>query len=138
MIGWHGRCEVHEKFTVADIERVRAQFPDVVILAHPECSPEVVAASDFSGSTNAMIRYVEKTDAPRYLLLTECSMGDNVAAANPDKEMLRLCSVRCPHMNQITLEMTRDALKYMQYVTEVPEEIRVRAYRAVRRMLDIG
>jgi quinolinate synthase len=138
MVGWSGRCEVHEKFTVGDIQAVRAQFPDVVILTHPECSPEVVAASDFSGSTNAMIRYVEKTSAPRYLLLTECSMGENVAAANPDKEMLRLCSVRCPHMNQITLEMTRDALKHMQYVTEVPEEIRVRAYRAVRRMLDIG
>ncbi len=106
MVGWHGRCEVHEKFSVADIQAVRAQFPDVVILTHPECSPEVVEASDFSGSTNAMIRYVEKTDAPRYLLLTECSMGENVAAANPEKEMLRLCSVRCPHMNQITLEMT--------------------------------
>ncbi len=138
MVGWTGRCEVHEKFTVQDIEAVRSQFPDVVILTHPECSPEVVAASDFSGSTNAMIRYVEQTVAPRYLLLTECSMGENVAAANPEKEMLRLCSVRCPHMNQITLEMTRDALLKMQYVTEVPEEIRVRAYRAVRRMLDIG
>lgn len=137
MIGWNGRCEVHEKFTVADIDMVRAQFDDVVILAHPECSPEVVAASDFSGSTNAMIRFVERTKAPRYLLLTECSMGDNVAAANPDKEMLRLCSVRCPHMNQITLEMTRDALINTQYVIEVPEEIRVRALRAVERMLDI-
>jgi quinolinate synthase len=138
MIGWNGRCEVHEKFTVEDIERVRAQYPDVVILAHPECSPDVVAASDFAGSTNAMIRYVERTRAPHYLMLTECSMGDNVAAANPDKEMLRLCSVRCPHMNQITLEMTRDSLLHMQYVVEVPEEIRVRALHAVQRMLKIG
>ena len=104
MIGWQGRCEVHEKFTVEDIATVRAQFPDVVVLSHPECSPEVVAASDFSGSTTAMIRYVEEIQAPHYLLLTECSMGDNIAAANPDKEMLRLCMVRCPHMNQITLE----------------------------------
>src|SRR3990172_4805648 len=79
-IGWRGRCEVHEKFTVADIAAVREQFPDVVILSHPECSPEVVAASDFSGSTTAMIRYVEQTKAPHYLMLTECSMGDNVAA----------------------------------------------------------
>ncbi len=138
MIGWNGRCEVHEKFTVDDIQRVRSQFPDVVILAHPECSPEVVAAADFSGSTNAMIRYVEQTKAPRYLLLTECAMGENIAAANPDKEMLRLCMVRCPHMNQITLEMTRDSLKYLQYVTEVPEDVRVRAYRAVERMLQVG
>src|SRR5256884_2881272 len=106
MIGWPGRCEVHEKFTLDDIAGIRQQFPDVVILAHPECSPEVVAASDYSGSTSAMIKYVAETNAPRYLLLTECAMGDNVAAANPDKEMVRLCSVRCPHMNQITLQDT--------------------------------
>ncbi|MGD8554187.1 MAG: quinolinate synthase NadA [Anaerolineales bacterium] len=138
MIGWHGRCEVHEEFTVEDIANVREQFPEVAILAHPECSPQVVEASDFSGSTSALIRYVEQTSAPRYLLLTECSMGDNVAAANPDKEMLRLCSVRCPHMNQITLEDTLLSLQKMQYVIEVPEEIRVRAFRAVERMLAIG
>ncbi len=138
MIGWRGRCEVHEQYTVEDIENVRQQFPDVVVLAHPECSPEVTQASDFSGSTSAMIKHVEQTDAPRYLLLTECSMGDNIAAANPEKEMVRMCSVRCPHMNEITLEDTRDSLKYMQYQIEVPEEIRVRAARAVERMLEIG
>jgi quinolinate synthase len=138
MIGWPGRCEVHDKFTVEDIVNVRKQFPDVVILAHPECSPEVVAASDYSGSTNAMIRYVEQTKAPRYLLLTECSMGENVAAANPDKEMLRLCSVRCPHMNQITLEDTLESLMKVQFVIEIPEDIRVRAARAVERMIAIG
>jgi quinolinate synthase len=138
MIGWHGRCEVHEKFTVDDIRRVREQFPDVVILAHPECSPEVTQAADFAGSTGAMIRYVEQTKAPRYLLLTECAMGDNIAAANPDKEMLRLCTVRCPHMNEITLEDTLAALQLNRYVIEVPEEIRVRAARAVERMIAIG
>ncbi len=138
MIGWRGRCEVHEKFTVRDILDVREQFPDVVILAHPECSPEVVAAADFSGSTSAMIRYVEQTSAPRYLLLTECAMGDNVAAANRDKEMLRLCSVRCPHMNRITLEDTLKALQLNRYVVEVPEDIRVRAARSVEAMLAIG
>jgi quinolinate synthase len=138
LIGWHGKCEVHEKFSVEDIQRVREQFPDVVVLAHPECSPEVVAAADFSGSTSAMIKYVEKTEAPRYLLLTECSMGDNIAAESPDKEMLRLCSVRCPHMNQITLEDTLASLRYNRYVIEVPEHIRVRAKRAVDRMLEIG
>lgn len=138
LIGWHGRCEVHEKFTVKDIQNVRAQFPDVVILAHPECSPEVVAAADFSGSTTAMMKYVERTDAPHYLLLTECSMGDNIAGANPDKEMLRLCSVRCPHMNEITLEDTLKALQNTQYVIEIPEEIRVRALKSVERMIAIG
>ncbi len=138
MIGWHGRCEVHEKFTVRDIQDVRAQFPQVAILSHPECSPEVVAASDYSGSTNAMIKYVQETEAPQYLLLTECSMGDNIAAENPDKDMLRLCTVRCPHMNQITLEDTLEALQKIQYVVEVPEDIRVRASKAVERMIAIG
>jgi quinolinate synthase len=138
MVGWRGRCEVHEKFTVEDIRNVREQFPDVLILAHPECSPEVVAASDYSGSTTAMIRYVENTNAPRYLLLTECSMGDNVAAANPDKNMLRMCSVRCPHMNQITMENTLQALQTNKIDIHVPEEIRVRAVRAVERMIAIG
>jgi quinolinate synthase len=138
MIGWHGRCEVHEKFTVEDIQAIRAQFPDVVILAHPECSPQVVAASDFSGSTTAMMRYVEQTQAPRYLLLTECSMADNIVGENPDKEMLRLCSVRCPHMNEISLEETLLSLTNTQYVIEVPEEIRVRALRSVERMIAIG
>ncbi len=138
MIGWHGKCEVHEKFTVEDILTVRQQFPDVVVVSHPECSPEVVAASDFSGSTNAMIKYVQDSNAPHYLVLTECAMGDNIAAANPDKEMLRLCMVRCPHMNTITMENVRDALLYNQYEIDVPEEVRARAYQAVRRMLDIG
>jgi len=138
MIGWRGRCEVHEKFTVQDIQDVRAQFPDVIILAHPECSPEVVQASDFSGSTSAMIAYVEQSNAPHYLLLTECAMGDNVAVANPDKEMLRLCSVRCPHMNMITLQDTLKSLQLGQFVIDVPEEIRIRAARAVERMIAIG
>lgn len=138
IIGWEGRCEVHEKFTVDDIENVRKQFPDVVILAHPECSPEVVEASDFSGSTSAMIRYVEEVSAPRYLLLTECAMGDNVAAANPQKEMLRLCSVRCPHMNEITLEQTLKSLQNIQYVIDLPEELRLRALKPVERMIGIG
>lgn len=138
IIGWKGRCEVHEKFTFEDIRNIREQFPDVLVLAHPECSPEVVEASDFSGSTVAMIKYVENTHAPRYLMLTECAMGDNVAAANPDKNMLRMCSVRCPHMNQITMENTLDSLKYNRIEIQVPEEIRLRAVRAVERMIAIG
>lgn len=138
IIGWKGRCEVHEQFTVEDIENVRKQFPDAVVLAHPECSPEVVAASDFSGSTSAMVKYVREHKAERYLLLTECSMGDNIVAENRGKEMLRLCSIRCPHMNEITLEMTRDALLKRQFQIEVPEAIRVKARRAVDRMLEIG
>jgi len=98
----------------------------------------VVAASDFSGSTTRMIDYVKKSNAPRYLLLTECSMGDNIIAENPDKETVRLCSIRCPHMNEITLEDTLAALQHNRYVIEVPEDIRVRAKRALDRMLEIG
>jgi quinolinate synthase len=117
---------------------VRAQFPDVAVLAHPECSPDVTAASDFSGSTNAMIKYVKESTAPQYLVLTECSMGDNIAAENPEKDMLRLCMIRCPHMNTITMEDTLNALKLNRYVIDVPEDIRVRAARSVQRMIEIG
>lgn len=138
LIGWRGRCEVHEKFTVGDIERARKQFPDVVVLAHPECPPDVVEASDFSASTSAMIRYIQDHDVKHYLLLTECSMGDNIAAENPDKEMLRICSIRCPHMNEITLEEVLNSLQNNVHQIEVPEDIRVKALRAVQRMLEIG
>jgi quinolinate synthase len=138
MVGWRGRCEVHEKFTVEDIRNARRQFPDVMVLAHPECSPEVVAESDYSGSTTAMIRKVRDASARRFLLLTECAMGDNIMAANPGKEMLRLCSVRCPHMNRITLEDTLESLKRNRYVIDVPEDVRVRAARAVERMIAVG
>ncbi len=138
MIGWHGRCEVHEQFTVEDIDNARRQFPDVLVLAHPECSPEVVEASDYSGSTTAMVHYVKNHKADKYLILTECAMGDNIAAENPDKEMLRMCSIRCPHMNEITLEDTRDALIHNRYVIDVPEDIRKRAYRSVKRMIEIS
>ncbi len=137
IIGWQGRCEVHEKFSEQDVINVKKQFPDTIVLAHPECSPEVTQAADFSGSTSAMIKYVEESNAPHYLLLTECAMGDNIAAAHPEKEMLRLCSVRCPHMNQITLEDTLLALQKNRYVIEVPEDIRLRAQKSVQRMIEI-
>lgn len=137
-IGWHGKCEVHELFGVQDIKDVRKQFPDAVILAHPECPPDVVEASDFSGSTSAMIKFVQEGDAPQYLLLTECSMADNIVAENPGKEMLRLCSHRCPHMAQITLEDTLAALEQNRYEVTVPDDIRVRAKASIDRMLAIG
>jgi len=137
LIGWHGRCEVHEKFKLEDIQNIRNKFDDVVILAHPECSPEVVSASDFSGSTSAMIKYVNETSGKRYLLLTECSMADNIIATNKNKEVLRMCSIRCPHMNEISLEQTRDSLKFNRYKIEVPEEIRIKAARAVEKMITI-
>jgi quinolinate synthase len=138
LIGWHGKCEVHEQFKVEDIENARKQFPDVIVLSHPECTPEVVEASDYSGSTSKMIKYVQDSSAERFLLLTECSMGDNIIADNPDKEMVGMCSIRCPHMNEITLEDTLESLRNNQYQIEVPEEIRRRAKKSIDRMLEIG
>ena len=137
MIGWKGRCEVHEQFNVEDIKNIRSQFPEVKILAHPECSPEVVAASDFSASTSKMVDFVKNTSAPNFLLLTECSMADNIAAENPDKEMLGLCSIRCPHMNEITLEDTLRALVDNIQVIDLPKDIMDRARRPLERMLEI-
>ncbi len=138
MVGWNARCEVHEKFTLADIEQTRRQFPDVMVLAHPECSPEVLSASDFSGSTNQIIKAVGDSKASQYLVLTECAMGDNIAAAHPEKEMLRMCNIRCPHMNEITLDDTLKALQQTRYVVDVPSPIRERALQAVERMIAIG
>ncbi|MFC1664244.1 quinolinate synthase NadA [Pseudomonadota bacterium] len=137
MIAWRGRCEVHEMFTTEDITNVRKQFPNVLVLAHPECSPEVVDEADFAGSTTALIKQVQDSNAEQYLLLTECSMGDNIIAQNPDKDLLRLCSVRCPHMNQITLEDTLEALQKNQYEIDVPKEIRDRARTSLDRMVAI-
>lgn len=137
MIAWRGRCEVHEMFTTEDISNVRKQFPNVLVLAHPECSPEVVDEADYAGSTTSLIKHVQESNAEQYLLLTECSMGDNIIAQNPDKEVLRLCSIRCPHMNQITLEDTLEALQKNQYEVDVPKEIRDRARASLDRMVAI-
>lgn len=137
VIGWDVRCEVHELFTVQDVENVRRQYPEVVILAHPECSPEVIAAADISGSTKVMVDYVEQVDAPRYALFTECSMGDNLAAQFPHREMVRSCSLRCRHMNQITLEDTLEALQKIQYKVELSPDIIARAKAPIDHMLAI-
>jgi len=137
IIGWRARCEVHELFSVEDVERVRKQFPDVVILAHPECSPQVIARCDIAGSTSAMVSYVRDVEAPRYLLLTECCMADNLAAEFPEREMLRLCSLRCRHMNMITLADTLASLQKVQYKIELPEDIIERARIPIDRMLSI-
>ena len=123
---------------MGDVDRAREQFPGVVVLAHPECSPEVVAAADYAGSTTGMIREVERMDQGRYLLLTECSMGDNIAARNPRREMIRMCSVRCPHMNEITLEETLEALRRGRHAIELPGELQERARASLDRMIGIG
>jgi len=138
LIAWNGRCEVHEKFTVEDIQNVRAAYPEVVVVAHPECSPEVVKASDYSSSTSKMTKFVKEHKAKTFLILTECSMGDNIIAENPEKEIVRMCSIRCPHMNEITLQDTLRSLKENVQIIEVPKDIADRARRSLERMLEIG
>lgn len=137
IVGWRAHCEVHEQFTVEDVLNVRRQFPDVVILAHPECPPEVIALCDVSGSTKAMCDYIRDVDAPRYFLMTECSMADNLAAEYPDREMVRLCSLRCKHMGLITLEETLASLRKTQYRVELNPAVIERARVPIERMLQI-
>jgi quinolinate synthase len=137
IIGWRGACEVHERFTVEDIRNIRSQFPGVQVLAHPECPPEVVDASDYSQSTSRMVEFVKSSNAPHFLLLTECSMADNIIAENPSKDVLRLCSIRCPHMNEITLEDTLNALRNNEQNIEVPADVASRARVALERMLAV-
>ena len=138
MIGWNAKCEVHDEFKVSDVENARKQFPGIKIITHPECPPDVVDAADFSASTSKMNDYVKNESAKQFLILTECSMADNIAAENKDKEMVRMCSVRCPHMNEITMEDTLEALVKLQYKITVDEDTRKRALKSVQRMLEIG
>ncbi|HUO92466.1 MAG TPA: quinolinate synthase NadA [Rhizomicrobium sp.] len=134
IIAWKGRCEVHERFTAADIKSYREANPGVVVLAHPECSPEVVAEADFAGSTSAMIGYVGKKHPPRVVLVTECSMSDNVAQEFPSIDFVRPCNL-CPHMKRITLPKILHSLETMTTEVLVDPAIAARARAAVERML---
>src|SRR5216683_2016415 len=114
IVTWAGHCEVHERFTANDIRQLRAGHPGIVVLAHPECPPEVVAEADFAGSTAAMIDYVGAKHPARVVLMTECSMSDNIAALNPGIDFVRPCNL-CPHMKRITLPKIRRALETMRH-----------------------
>jgi quinolinate synthase len=137
IIAWKGHCEVHERFTTDDIRELRATHPGITVLAHPECPPEVVAECDFAGSTAAMAGYVGEKRPTRVVLLTECSMSDNVALQYPDLEFVRPCNL-CPHMKRITLKNIRHALETMTHEVTVAPEIADRARLSVERMLAIG
>ena len=136
IIAWKGRCEVHERFSAADIRGYREVSPGVVVLAHPECPPEVVEEADFAGSTSAMIDYVGKQRPARVVMVTECSMSDNVAVEFPDVEFVRPCNL-CPHMKRITLPKILHSLQTMTHEVTVVPEIAMRARAAVERMLDV-
>ncbi|MBN9235744.1 quinolinate synthase [Mesorhizobium hungaricum] len=136
IIAWKGHCEVHERFSAADIRELRDAHPGVTVLAHPECPPEVVAEADFAGSTAAMSDYVGRHKPARVVLMTECSMSDNVAVEHPDVDFVRPCNL-CPHMKRITLANIRVALKENRHIVTIDPGVADRARRAVERMLTI-
>jgi quinolinate synthase len=136
IIAWHGHCEVHELFTAQDVRDLREAHPGITILAHPECPPEVVAEADFAGSTAVMSDFVGEKKPARVVLLTECSMSDNVAVDHPDVDFIRPCNL-CPHMKRITLGNIRRALEHNLHEVTVDPVIAADARRAVERMLAV-
>ncbi|KQZ94131.1 quinolinate synthetase [Mesorhizobium sp. Root157] len=136
IIAWKGHCEVHERFSPADIRQLREDHPGITVLAHPECPPAVVAEADFSGSTAAMSDYVGRQKSARVMLMTECSMSDNVAVEHPEVEFIRPCNL-CPHMKRITLANIRAALELNRHVVTIDPEIAARARLSVERMLAV-
>ncbi len=137
IIPWRGRCEVHELFTAEEVQSYRRAVPGLVVLAHPECPPDVLAEADYVGSTSGMANYVRDRQPERVAMITECSMSDNVAVENPGVEFIRPCNL-CPHMKRITLPRIVDSLEALQYRVEVDPAVAVRARRAVERMLAVG
>ncbi|MBS0471780.1 MAG: quinolinate synthase NadA [Proteobacteria bacterium] len=136
VITWAGACEVHERFTAQEIRDYRAAHPGIVVLAHPECPPEVVAEADFAGSTAALADYVSDKHPKRVIMITECSMSDNVAALHPETEFIRPCNL-CPHMKRITLERILHSLQTMTTEVTVDPAVAVRAKKAIDRMLAV-
>jgi quinolinate synthase len=134
IVAWRGHCEVHERFTAAEIRELRRSHPGVTVLAHPECPPDVVAEADFAGSTAARSDYVDRQRPRRVVLMTECSMSDNIALQHPEIDFVRPCNL-CPHMKRITLPNIRTALEEMRYEVTIDPAIAVRARQAVERML---
>ena len=136
VITWEGACEVHERFTAQEIRDYRAAHPGITVLAHPECPPEVVAEADFAGSTAAMINYVGDHKPQRVVMITECSMSDNVAVEHPDVDFVRPCNL-CPHMKRITLDGILHSLQTMTFEVTVPADVAARAKKPIDRMLAI-
>ena len=134
IISWQGRCEVHERFSAAELEEYRQSYDQLTIIAHPECSPDVLSVADFVGSTAQMQQFVETKRPTRVLMVTECSMSDNVAAGISDVEFIRPCNL-CPHMKRITLKNIYEALETLEPRVEIDPSVAKRARRAVERML---
>ena len=137
IISWQGTCIVHEKFTAGEVEDIRKQNPEITVIAHPECPPDVISASDFAGSTSSMVKYVKEKQPKKVLLVTECSMSDNIQVENPNVEFIKPCNL-CPHMKKITLKKIFDCLKNETNEIKIGDNIAARARRSVQRMTEIG
>jgi len=137
IISWKGTCIVHEKFTAKEVEEVRAANPGIKVIAHPECPPDVINASDFAGSTSGMVDYVSKNKPKKVMLVTECSMSDNVEADNPEVEFVKPCNL-CPYMKKINLEKILDCLKNETNEINIDKKISDAARKSVLRMIEIG
>jgi quinolinate synthase len=136
IIAWKGACEVHERFTADELEAYRAADPSVQIIAHPECPPDVIDAADYTGSTKGMIDWVRKNKPKRVIMVTECSMADNVKAELPGVEFVKPCNL-CPHMKRITLPKILDSLVYLKEEVTIDPMIADRARRSVERMIHL-
>jgi len=134
IVAWHGTCMVHEKFTDKEIREYRKDNPGITILAHPECPPEVIAEVDFTGSTSKMSNYVKEKQPSKVLMVTECSMSDNVSVENPNVEFVRPCNL-CPHMKRITLPGILQSLMMDTYEVKIPYDIMRKAKLPIERMV---
>ncbi|MCB9988558.1 MAG: quinolinate synthase NadA [Rhodospirillales bacterium] len=137
IIIWDGACVVHEKFTAAQVRKFKDQYEDIVVLAHPECPPEVLDVSDYAGSTSQMDSYIKEHRPKRAALMTECSMSDNIAAENPDVEMIGTCQM-CPYMKMISLPKILTCLQTMSGEVIIDPEISARARKPIERMLELS
>jgi quinolinate synthase len=137
IISWQGTCVVHEKFTAKEVEDIKKQNPEIKVIAHPECPPDVISASDFAGSTSNMVKYVKENQPKKVLLVTECSMSDNIQVENPNVEFVKPCNL-CPYMKKITLKKIYDCLKNETNEIKIGHNIAARARRSVKRMAEIG
>jgi quinolinate synthase len=136
IIAWKGACEVHERFTADELRRYREDDPTLQIIAHPECPPDVIEEADYTGSTAGMIDWVRKNHPKRVIMVTECSMADNVAVELPDVEFVRPCNL-CPHMKRITLPKILDSLVYLKEEVVIDPAIAAKARRSVERMVNL-
>ena len=137
IISWKGTCEVHEQFTDTEINEIRKNNPDIKVIAHPECPPDVINASDFAGSTSGMIKYVKENQPKKVMMVTECSMSDNIQVENPNVEFIRPCNL-CPHMKKITLPKILDCLENETGEIIMNQETINKARLSVEKMVAIG